>query len=506
MTHQVLLSVENITKRFSGTLALENVSLALQAGKVMAVIGENGAGKSTLMKILSGVYPDYEGQMFYKGQAVRFSNPREAQAQGIAIIHQELNLIPYLSVRENIFLGREITTPWGMLNKKEMRLKTQQLLDKLRLTVDPDTQVSQLKVGQQQVVEIAKALLVDAEVIIMDEPTSAISESEVEVLFHIIEELKRENKAIVYISHKLDELFRIADSYIILRDGKMIASGDMKEMCQDEIIHQMVGRSIKIIRNNSVNNHHQVLLSVEDVCLRHPTRLGENLLKHISFQVKRGEIVGLFGLMGAGRTELLETIFGLHAKTSSGNIRIEQQQVHLKMPSDAIQAGMALVPEDRKTNGLLLGMDVKTNISLSTLKNLENLGLLSDSKETDLAEKYIQDLKIKTSSERQLAKNLSGGNQQKIVLAKWLATQPKVLMLDEPTRGIDIHAKNEIYKLILGLAEAGLGILVASSELPEILAISDRILVMAEGSLTAEFLTQEATEDKILKAAIPKTI
>lgn len=501
-----MLSVENITKKFSGIVALENISLELHAGKVNALIGENGAGKSTLMKILSGVYQDFEGRIIFKGNPVQFSNPREAQDGGIAIMHQELNLIPYLSIRENIFLGREITTPWGTLDKKEMRRKTQVLLDKLKLTADPDTLVSRLKVGQQQVVEIAKALLMDSEVIIMDEPTSAISESEVEVLFGIIEDLKREQKTIVYISHKLDELFRIADRYIVLRDGRMIESGEMEGINQDDIIHKMVGREIKMMRKQTKGMHHTALLSVEDICLKHPTRVGENMLKHISFQVGRGEIVGIFGLMGAGRTELLETLFGLHPRSSSGKISIEQQEVRCKAPTEAIKAGIALVPEDRKKDGLVLGMDVKTNISLPTLKSIEKLGILSDSKELTLAGKYIEDLKIKTSSERQAAKNLSGGNQQKIVLAKWLATKPKILMLDEPTRGIDINAKNEIYKLILKLADAGLAIIMVSSELPEILAISDRILVMAEGSLTAELPVHEASEDIILKAAIPKTI
>ena len=498
-----MLVAENITKQFSGVKALDNVCLELHAGKVNAILGENGAGKSTLMKILSGVYPDFEGRILYKGQPVHFSNPREAQECGIAIIHQELNLIPYLSITENIFLGREITTIWGGLDKKQMRRRTEELLLKLRLDVDPGCPVHQLKVGQQQVVEIAKALLTDSEVIIMDEPTSAISESEVEVLFGIIEELKRENKTIVYISHKLDELFKIADRYIVLRDGKSIESGDILGMQHDDIIRKMVGRDIKIIRKQPTGDCHEALLSVQDICLPHPSRAGENLLKNISFCLRRGEIMGIFGLMGSGRTELMETLFGLNARISSGKIFVGQEEIFIKTPSDAIQAGLALVPEDRKKDGLVLGMNVKENISLPVLDNLEDMGFLSNRKEVSLAVDYIDKLRIKTSSEAQKVKNLSGGNQQKIVLAKWLATKPKILMLDEPTRGIDINAKNEIYKLILSLADAGLGIIVVSSELPEILAISDRILVMSEGSLTAEFPVNEATEDMILKAAIP---
>ena len=501
-----MLTVDKITKRFPGVIALEDVSLALEAGKITALIGENGAGKSTLMKVLSGIYQDYEGQIIFKGQVVRFSNPRDAQEQGIAIIHQELNLIPYLSITENIFLGRELITQYGTLDKRKMKLRTQELLDMLKLAVKPDTLVAGLKVGQQQVVEIAKALLTDSEVIIMDEPTSAITESEVEVLFEIIDDLKKQNKAIVYVSHKLDELFRIADNYVVLRDGKSIESGKMEGITQDLLIQKMVGRSIQVQRKAVRENKEEILISIKRLFLKHPVRQKEDLLKNISFTVKKGEIVGIFGLMGAGRTELLETIFGLHPFISTSEIQIENTRVIINSPSDAIRSGLALVPEDRKKDGLVLGMDVKTNICLTTLPDLEERGFLSDLKEKTLSEKYIDELKIKTPSPYQQAKNLSGGNQQKIVLAKWLATKPKLLLLDEPTRGIDIHAKSEIYKLISGLAEKGLGIIFVSSELPEILAVSDRVLVMAEGAITAEFSSIEATEDAILKAAIPKSV
>ena len=501
-----MLVAENITKKFSGVTALDNVCLELHAGKVNAIIGENGAGKSTLMKILSGVYADYDGRIIYKSNPVRFQNTRQAQAAGITIIHQELNLIPYLSITENIFLGREITTPWGTLDKKKMRRHAETLLGKLKLRVDPDTQISSLKVGQQQVVEIAKALLIDAAVIIMDEPTSAISESEVEVLFSLIAQLKRENKAIAYISHKLDELFKIADRYIVLRDGKTIESGDMKGMTHDSIIQKMVGREIKIARRSHSIKNAKALLSVSNISLKHPDRKDDLLLKNVSFNLNKGEILGIFGLMGAGRTELLESIFGLHTRRTTGNFLVEGKQIIIKSPADAIHSGLALVPEDRKKDGLVLDLNVRTNICLTTLDNLQTMGLLNNNKEVSLAKKYTGDLKIKTSSDKQLAKNLSGGNQQKVVLAKWLATKPRILMLDEPTRGIDINAKNEIYKLILQQADEGLGIIVVSSELPEILTVSDRILVMTEGNITAEFTANEATEDNILKAAIPKTI
>ena len=500
-----MLVAEKIGKRFTGVIALNEVSMELPGGKVTAIIGENGAGKSTLMKILSGVYPEYEGRILFKGQEVRFGNPKEAQERGIAIIHQELNLIPDLNITENIFLGRELTNSWNMLNKKAMREKTQDLLNKLKLTVSPDTLIRDLKVGQQQVVEIAKALLTDSEVIIMDEPTSAISDHEVEILFGIIEALRDEGKAIVYISHKLDELFRIADRYVVLRDGQVTESGSMEGINQDAIIKKMVGREIKMLNKEHRNLKADELLNISNFCMQSKGSK-KTLLDKVSLNLKAGEILGIFGLMGAGRTELLESILGLHPSTCSGSVSIEGQLLKLKSPQDAIQAGIVLVPEDRKKDGLVLGLDVKTNISLSVLNEIRQAGLLNKKRELELAEKYTASLRIKTPSPHQQVKNLSGGNQQKVVLARCLATKPKVLMLDEPTRGIDANAKNEIYKLITELSEAGLGIIVVSSELPEILAVSDRVLVMSEGKITAEFSSAEANEDNILKAAIPKTI
>lgn len=501
-----MLVVENISKHFAGIKALDKINLEIQPGKVTAIIGENGAGKSTLMKILSGVYPDYEGRIIFKGSTVNFLNPRQAQESGIAIIHQELNLIPYLSITENIFLGRELTTAWGELDKKRMRLKTLELLNRLKLNINPDTLIIDIKVGQQQVVEIAKALLTESAVIIMDEPTSAISDNEVQVLFEIINDLRKENKAIVYISHKLDELFKIADAYVIMRDGKVIECGDMADINADDIIHKMVGREINLMRKQGCTASHKELLNVNKLHLKHPFNKNEFLLKDLSFNLKEGEILGVFGLMGAGRTELLEALFGLHPKAITGEIQIEGSKAAISSAGDAIKAGLALVPEDRKKDGLLLELDVQQNIAITTLKEMENLGLLEIWKETRLSDKYREELKIKTSSGKQAAGNLSGGNQQKIVIAKWLATKPKIFLLDEPTRGIDVNAKNEIYKLVLELAAQGMGIIMVSSELPEILAVSDRVLVMAEGSITAQIPINEATEASILKAAIPKSI
>lgn len=499
-----MLVVENISKHFAGIKALDQINLEFQPGKVTAIIGENGAGKSTLMKILSGVYPEYEGRIIFKGSTVNFLNPKQAQESGISIIHQELNLIPYLSITENIFLGRELTTYWGELDKKRMRLKTLELLGRLKLNVNPDTKIIDIKVGQQQVVEIAKALLTESEVIIMDEPTSAISDNEVQILFEIINDLRKENKAIVYISHKLDELFKIADNYVIMRDGKVIECGSMTDIKTDDIIHKMVGREINLMRKQGCTASHKELLNVSKLYLKHPYNKNEFLLKDLSFNLKEGEILGVFGLMGAGRTELLEALFGLHPKMISGEIQIDGSKTTIASAGDAIKVGLALVPEDRKKDGLLLGLDVQQNIGLTTLKDMEHLGLLEIRKETQLSDKYRDELKIKTSSGKQPAGNLSGGNQQKIVIAKWLATKPKIFLLDEPTRGIDINAKNEIYKLILELAAQGMGIIMVSSELPEILAVSDRVLVMSEGSITAQIPINEATEACILKAAIPK--
>lgn len=500
-----MLVVENISKHFSGVAALDNINLEIHAGEVTAIVGENGAGKSTLMKILSGVYADYEGRVLLRGKLVTFSSPKHAQECGIAIIHQELNLIPYLSITENIFLGRELTA-WGGLDKKAMRLKTLELLKRLKLNLDPDTLVVDLKVGQQQVVEIAKALLTESEVIIMDEPTSAISDNEVKVLFEIINDLRKENKAVVYISHKLDELFKIADRYVVLRDGKLIESGRMKDVQTNDIIRKMVGREVRLVRNRSSKAQNCELLEVEKLYLKNPERSGEYLLNDISFCLNKGEILGVFGLMGAGRTELLEAIFGQHPKYTSGAIRIGGKEYTYSSSIEAIKAGLALVPEDRKKDGLVLGLDVQKNIAITTLKEREVLGLLHMGMETELCEKYRSDLNIKSSSGKQTAGSLSGGNQQKIVIAKWLATHPKILLLDEPTRGIDINAKNEIYKLMLDLTGQGLGIIMVSSELPEILAVSDRVMVLSEGNVTAQIAIEEATEENILKAAIPKSI
>jgi len=497
-----LLVAEKIGKRFAGVIALRDVSMQLRPASVTAIIGENGAGKSTLMKILSGVYSDYEGRILLNGEEVRFANPRDAQEKGISIIHQELNLIPDLSITENIFLGRELTDRWGLLNKKAMRERVTALLQRLRLNVSPDSLIRDLRVGQQQVVEIAKALLLESRVIIMDEPTSAISEAEVDILFGIIEQLRAEGKIIAYISHKLDELFRIADDFVVLRDGQVTDTGTMQSVDHDAIVSKMVGREITRLEHTRTQSETGELLSVTTLNWK---TCAKQILRDISFSLHRGEVLGIFGLMGAGRTELLECILGLHAGDYTGELKIEGRLSDIRTPRDAIRAGIVLVPEDRKKDGLIPGLDVRTNISLSVLRSIGRNGLVNGKAERTLAMHYKDSLRIKTPNLEQPVRHLSGGNQQKVILARCLATNPKVLMLDEPTRGIDVNAKNEIYRLILELAEGGLGIIVVSSELPEILAVSDRILVLCEGKLTGVFPRATANEDDILKAAIPST-
>jgi ribose transport system ATP-binding protein len=504
--NNIVLKAVGVSKTFGGIKALDDVSLEIHAGKVNAIVGENGAGKSTLMKILSGVYQEYEGRIFLDGLDVTFTNPKEAQDNGIAIIHQELNLIPHLSVAENVFLGREFVNRFGLINYRKMHRETKKLLDRVDLHISPRAKVSELRIGQQQVVEIAHALSLDARIVIMDEPTSAISEHEIEVLFSLIRSLKAQGVAIVYITHKLDELFQIADTVTVLRDGKFVGSSLVEELSHGDIVRMMVGRDIKdfFVKSDVVKSGE--VLSVRDICLAHPERPGEYIVDHVGFVVKTGEVLGLFGLMGAGRTELLETIFGLHPKTSSGSIFVNGQPIKINSPKDAIRSGIGFITEDRKQEGLVMQMSVASSISLASLEKTERFGFLRNKLEIRLARSYIERLRIKTPSIRQVVENLSGGNQQKVVIAKWLATDPRILLLDEPTRGIDINTKNEIYRLINELAQRGLAIVMVSSELPEIMAIADRIIVLSEGKQTAEFMHSQFTEESIMKAAIPKSL
>lgn len=503
---QTLLEAQDITKKFSGVTALNKVNISVEGGKVTALIGENGAGKSTLLKIMSGIYADYQGTITFKGEEIKFSSPKNAQELGISIIHQELNLIPQLTVAQNVFLGREELNKLGFLDKDKMIQKTKELLGRLKLEVDPTALVSSLKVGQQQIVEIAKALLTESEILFMDEPTSAIGDTEVEVLFEIIKQLKAEGKSIVYISHKLDELFALADNFVVLRDGNVVGEGEMNKISRDELITMMAGREIKLEKKSEKKAAEQALLQVQNLCLKNPVNPQRPILENICFELKKGEVLGIYGLMGAGRSELCEGLFGLHHRTLSGSVILDGVEKIFKTPLEAIESGMALVPEDRKRDGIVPGMSVSGNICLTVIDKVKRFGLLNKHLESKLYEKQVDALKIKVSSAEQLIRNLSGGNQQKVVLAKWIERNPKVLMLDEPTRGIDVNAKNEIYELITKLVSEGISILVVSSEIPEIMSISDRILVMSEGKIKAEFDIKEASENKIMNACIPENM
>jgi len=509
----VVLEARGISKAFPGVKALDDVSLTVRRGRLHALLGENGAGKSTLMNILAGVFPPDSGEIRLEGRPVTFRNPREAREAGIAIIFQELNLIQHLTVAQNIFLGREPLTRAGLIDDARMNREAAEWLRRLRLDLPPRAPVAGLRVGQQQVVEIAKALSMEARVIIMDEPTSAITGQEVAVLHDLIHQLKREGVAIIYITHKLDELPLIADEFTVLRDGRYVGSKDAASSSHDEIVRMMVGRGF-VARLSKVESAsgasadstlecRATVLRVEGMHLAHPDRAGDFAVKDVSLSVRRGEVLGVFGLMGAGRTELLETLFGLHPQRARGQVFVDGRAVWFQNPRQAIDAGVVLAPEDRKRDGLVLSLSVGANTSLACIGKTERLGLLDAAREDELAEGYVKRLRTKTPSVHQPARNLSGGNQQKVVLAKWLATEPKVLLLDEPTRGIDINAKKEIYALVNELVACGLGVVLVSSELTEILAVSDRILVMSEGRRTAEFSRAEANEENIMHAALP---
>lgn len=502
----IVLEATGITKSFPGVKALDEVSLTLRQGRLTALLGENGAGKSTLMNIIAGVFPADAGEVKLDGTPVNFANPREARDAGIAMIYQELNLVPHLSVAENIFLGREPANRLGLIDRTRMNQEAAKLLEELDLDVAPTTPLGQLRVGQQQIVEIAKALSSQARVLIMDEPTSAITQHEIEVLFGIIQKLKQQGVAIAYITHKLEELTRIGDDAVVMRDGKLVGTGDLADLTRDQIVTMMVGREIRNDRQRDARDHHDEVLRVAGVSLQHPERPGDSLLQDIDFRVHRGEVLGIFGLMGAGRTELLETIFGLHPKTSTGTTYLAGEQVAITSPTDAIAHGLALAPEDRKHEGLVLGMSVMENASLANLSDYVRRGLVDSAAEQEMATQVVERFQVKTPSVHQTIRNLSGGNQQKVILGKWLATKPTVILLDEPTRGIDVNAKEEIYDLIHQLSGEGLAVVFVSSEMPEVMALADRIVVLCEGRKTAEFTRAEADEESLMRAALPTSM
>ena len=500
---EVILEAAGIEKSFPGVRALDGVSLRVRPGRLVALLGENGAGKSTLMNVLSGVFPPDAGTIRLDGREVRFANPREAQLHGIGIVHQELNLVPYLSVAENVFLGREPRTRTGLIDYRKLHADTATVLRRLDLRVAPSALIADLRVGQQQLVEIARAVSADARVLILDEPTSSLSAHEVEVLFAVIADLKSRGVGIVYITHKFEELTRVGDDVTIMRDGRVVGEGLMADLTRDAIVRLMAGRELKEVFQKSPVPIGGELLRAEEISLPGEGAGRPFLVEKVSLSLRQGEVLGVFGLVGAGRTELLETLFGLHPDRATGRIFVHGQPVRFSTPRDAIAAGLALAPEDRKRDGLVLPMSVAANVSLASLDRTLRGGLVSEAREAACITPYLERFRVKTPSLAELIVNLSGGNQQKVILAKWLATAPRILLLDEPTRGIDVNAKREIYAFIDELARSGLGLIVVSSELPEILALSDRVMVMCEGRKTAEFARADATPERVLHAALP---
>ncbi|WP_261833622.1 sugar ABC transporter ATP-binding protein [Vibrio ishigakensis] len=494
--NNTIVQMNNITKRFPGVLALDNVSFNLRKGEVHALLGENGAGKSTLMKVLSGVHIPDEGHIEYEGSKVKLTSPISAQEIGITIIHQEFNLFPELSVAENIFIGREHTAKhkW-VLDDNSQSEATQILLDRLNLDIKPETLVEELTVAQQQMVEIAKALSVNAKVLIMDEPTAALTESEIESLFKVTNMLKDQGVGIVYISHRLEELALIADRATVMRDGTFIGTVDYHTVLIDDLIAMMVGRDLGDIYPNRANKpSDETVLEVTNL-----TR--EGVLHGVNFELKRGEILGFSGLMGAGRSEVARAIFGADP-IDSGEIKLFGKKVEINSVYEAIEHGIAYLTEDRKKDGLALGMSVQDNIMLSSFDDYSSqFGVIDETRSDNISLDLKQKLRIKTPNLEQLAGNLSGGNQQKIIIAKWLCKNTEILIFDEPTRGIDVGAKLEIYELINQLTKQGKSVIVISSELPEILGMCDRILVMRNGVITGELSAEVANQENIMKYA-----
>lgn len=489
---EYLVDMKGISKKFPGVRALDNVDLTLKSGEVLALLGENGAGKSTLMKIIGGIYQKDGGEIRIKGEVREYSSVAEASALGIAVIHQELNMCRHLTVAENIFLGRELTRA-GVVDFKEQNRRAEGLLKGLGLNIKPDTELGALAVSKQQMVEIAKALSTDADIIIMDEPSSALTERETHELFRIVNELKSRGKGIIYISHRLEELENIVDRVTVIRDGRHIKTMNFKDTDIPELISLMVGREITEKYPHEQTETGDKIMEVKGI--------STNEVQNVSFELRAGEIVGFAGLVGAGRTELVRALSGAD-KITAGEVVVCDKSVKLKNPRDAIKAGIVCAPEDRKKDGLLVNLDVSENIAIANLDTLSNpVGIVSSKKEHDMANRAVKELKIKTPSLKFTVKNLSGGNQQKIVVGKWLMRDAKVVIFDEPTRGIDVAAKVEIYNLMNKLKKSGIGVMFVSSELPEVLGMSDRIIVMCSGRITGELKREEATQEKIMELA-----
>jgi ribose transport system ATP-binding protein len=486
--------MNGIVKRYPGVLALDKVDFDLRAGEVHALVGENGAGKSTLMKVLSGAIPMDAGEIYLDGQNMEILSPHHAQQLGISMIYQEFNLSPYLSVAENIFLGREPLRRWvAFIDWSRMYSDARDILARINVSLDVRRPVNELSVAEQQMVEIGKALSFNAKILVMDEPSATLTEHELTSLFNLIRSLKQQGIGIIYISHRIEELFEIGDRVTVMRDGKRIDTTNVRDVDKEQIIRMMVGRKITAEFPKQKFERGPEILKVDNL-----NRAG--VLKNISFSVHRGEIVGITGLVGAGRTELVRAVFGADP-IDSGEVLLDGRKVKVRSPQDAIKLGIGLLTEDRKNQGLVLGMKLRENVTLSGLDLLVKRIFIDRDKERSETERYVKELQIKTPSIEQFVKNLSGGNQQKVVLAKWLFTKSRMLLFDEPTRGIDVGAKREIYHLMNELVARGVGVLMISSELPEVLGMCDRIIVMHEGRIAAEIPQSEATQEKVMHYA-----
>lgn len=503
MENSIILQMRAITKEFPGVRALDGVTLEVRRGEVHSICGENGAGKSTLMKVLSGVYPygSYKGQIIYNGEEAQFKNIKESENAGIVIIHQELTMIPELSITENIFMGNEIVKH-GLIDWDAARLRTMELLDRVGLNLNPDTLIKNLGVGQQQLVEIAKALSKDVKLLILDEPTSALNEDDSANLLELMRDLKSKDITCIMISHKLNEIAAISDAVTVIRDGRTVETYPVEagKVDEDRIISSMVGRAIENRYPPHESHPGEIVFEVSDWCVEDPNVPGRMVCKNSSFNVRAGEVVGFAGLMGAGRTELMRSIFGHnYGVFKGGTAKMKGQELNLSSVSAAIEAGIAYVPEDRKNLGLNLLDSICTSIVSANLKAILTGRLLDSNKELQAAEKSRTDLLIKTSSVDAGVTTLSGGNQQKVVLGKWMFTEPEVLILDEPTRGIDVGAKYEIYRLIHRMADQGKAVILVSSELPELLGMSDRIYTICEGRITGEIDSKDANQEKLMR-------
>lgn len=493
MSNPSILRAANISKSFSGVPVLHQVGIEVEAGKVHALMGENGAGKSTFMNILMGMFQPDEGELFVNGEKMLFTSARDAMRHGISMIHQELLIFPELTVAENIFMGREPVTGWGRIDRRAMNEEATVLMRQLEMDIPVTAKMKDLSIGQMQMVEIVKAVSNQASILIMDEPTSAISNKEAQVLFRIIHTLKEQGKAIIYISHKMDEIFTLADTITVLRDGRYIATRKREELHMDELINLIVGRELKSLFNKQALQLGEVLLEVKRMC--------SDRVTDITFSLRRGEILGIAGLMGAGRTEIAHAIAGME-KVKAGEIFLKGRRIRVDSPRDAIAHGIGLVTEDRKQLGLVLSSSVKQNITLPSLKKHSRGFLLDVRRENRVADWEIARFRIKTASRNQQVGSLSGGNQQKVVLSGIHLNDPEIIILDEPTRGVDVGAKQEIYQYISELVSMGKAVILISSELPEILALSDRILVVREGGIKAELKREEASQELIMKYAM----